>query len=321
MASQGRSPASVLLPTVEWGEVCEQMAAQIGPQDELLVVCDSEADPVAGRNAPDNVRILVAGEPEACSGKANALARGMETARNERFVWTDDDFDHGPDWLHDLVTRGEEAGPATVIPLFIGGGWWRLYEPWVTLTSTFSFYTGFGPWGGNAWGGGVTFTSDDVDVERLVTELRQSLSDDGVLSKHLDDVYPVRSMTAVVELPGDFRSVKERLIRYIRLTHVHEGAVPTLVVLLLLSVIGVAFPLVTASVLTAVMAGVYMTVGLSRWTFLLTFPGLFVAPVTTAAAIYIDEFEWAGRRYRLNGALDVEVIDKGGRGAGHDRAR
>ena len=38
---------SVLLPTVEWGPACEQVAAQLDSGDELLVVCDTDSDPVA----------------------------------------------------------------------------------------------------------------------------------------------------------------------------------------------------------------------------------------------------------------------------------
>ena len=37
-----RDPVSVLLPTMEWNTACEQLAAQLKPNDELLVVCDSE---------------------------------------------------------------------------------------------------------------------------------------------------------------------------------------------------------------------------------------------------------------------------------------
>lgn len=308
MDSQERSATSVILPTLEWGPACEQLASQLGPDDELLVICDRADDPLTGVEPPEGVRILVAGEPEGCSGKANAVACGMRHAENDRFVWTDDDFDRGPDWLSSLVKHGEEHGPATVIPLFTGDGWWTLYEPLVTLTSSFSFYTGFGPWGGNAWGGGVTFTRSDVDVGALVADLEQSLSDDGLLSTYLDDVYPVRSMTAVVELPGAFRSVKERLIRYIRLTHVYEGAWAALISFLALICLAIFLPILVASSLTLLLAGVYVRLGFYRWTFVLAFPGLFLAPPTAAAGILIKEFEWAGRRYRLHGPCDVEVI-------------
>lgn len=308
MNRERRSPTSVILPTFEWNPACEELTEQLAPRDELLIVCDSERDPVARKKTPENVRILVAGEPEGCSGKANAVAHGMEHAENDRFVWTDDDFNRDSDWLARLVQNGEEHGPSTVIPVFMGDGWWRIYEPWVTLTSSFSFYTGYGPWGGNAWGGGVTFTQEDVDVDRLATDLRRSLSDDGLLSDRIDDIYPIRSSKAFVELCGDFRSVKERMIRYIRITHVHEGAIPVFTTLLLLSVIAVIFPIITAITLTAIMAIVYVILGLRRWTFLVTFPGLFLAAPTTLAGIFVNEFDWAGRRYRLNGMFDVEVV-------------
>jgi len=53
-------------------------------------MCDTEDDPVTSYDSPDTVEILIDGEPKNCSGKANAIAYGMEKATNNRFVWTDD---------------------------------------------------------------------------------------------------------------------------------------------------------------------------------------------------------------------------------------
>jgi len=95
MTATDRDPVSVLLPTVEWTPACDDLTAQLRDGDQLLVICDSESDPVAGRDPPENVEILTAGEPEGCSGKANAMAHGMERAANDRFVWTDADYERG----------------------------------------------------------------------------------------------------------------------------------------------------------------------------------------------------------------------------------
>ncbi|MDY6817608.1 MAG: glycosyltransferase, partial [Halobacteriales archaeon] len=108
-----RESVSVLLPTIEWNRACDQLSDQIQSGDELLVICDTEDDPVASHDPPDGVEILLAGEPEGCSGKANAMAYGMEQATNDRFVWTDADFDREDDWLDRLVAAGEQHGPAT----------------------------------------------------------------------------------------------------------------------------------------------------------------------------------------------------------------
>jgi len=40
-------PTTVILPTIRQTDVLEQVAAQLGPDDELLVFCDAETDPVA----------------------------------------------------------------------------------------------------------------------------------------------------------------------------------------------------------------------------------------------------------------------------------
>jgi|GEM_PF-2788514 len=67
-------PTTVILPTVRHTDVVDQLASQLGPDDELLVVCDTDSDPIAGvaDSFPKGVRLVIAGEPEGCSGKANA---------------------------------------------------------------------------------------------------------------------------------------------------------------------------------------------------------------------------------------------------------
>lgn len=303
-----REPVSVILPTLEWGPVPEQLAAQLRPGDELLVVCDSASDPVFGRETPERVEVLAAGEPDGCSGKANAMACGMERARNDRFVWTDDDFDHGPNWLDRLVAAGRERGPATVVPYFVGPGWWRPVEPMLLTFLSLPMYLEVGAWGDWAWGGGVTFAREEVDVDALVADLRRSLSDDGVLTDHLRPVATVKSMRAAVRVPGDFQTVVHRVVRLARIPHLYEGFAGMFALSVLLVGLAVAFPLPTALVATAVAGGVYATLGVRRWTFLLAYLALFVMLPTTASGILVSEFEWGGRRYRMTDVDDVEVL-------------
>ncbi len=306
----GRDPVSVILPTVEWGIACEQLADQLGPDDELLIVCDTSEDPVAELDTPEAIEILEAGQPERCSGKANALAYGMERAANDRFIWTDDDFERRSNWIDRLVEASERHGPASVLPRFIGSRWWRVLEPVFAVSQTFAMHTGFGTWGGNVWGGGTTFTRYDVDIETLIADLRRTLSDDGLLSKRLDDVYVVRSLPADVDIPGDFRSVKHRTVRTARLAHVHEGLHSEFLASLALVGLSIASPLPVFMVSTVLLALVYLYVGFRSWSFLLAYPVLFVLPILFGSGIFLNEFEWAGRRYRLNGALNVEVLEQ-----------
>ena len=302
---------SVLLPTVEWTRACDQVATQLAEGDELFVICDTDDDPVAARDPPDGVEILTAGTPEGCSGKANALAYGMERAMNDRFVWTDADFERDEDWLDSLVTAGEAHGPATAVPFWYGNGAWSLVEPWTVLFSTLLIYFGVGSTGNIGWGGGLTFTREElnVTVDELVAELRQVLSHDGLLSQHIDDFHAVKSMVTPVEVSGDPDSTIARLVRFNRLTHVHEGMIGDLVVALLMTAAAVAFPLVVAPAVTVLTAAAYAVLGLRRPTFLLSFFGLFFVPVSILSGMFVSEFQWAGRRYRLNGAYDVDVIE------------
>lgn len=67
-----------------------------------------------------NTRVVVAGEPVGCSDKANAIATGMEEASYDRFVWTDDDFHHPPDWLREFHEAYNRTGPVSELYFFIG---------------------------------------------------------------------------------------------------------------------------------------------------------------------------------------------------------
>jgi hypothetical protein len=287
------------------------MAAQLQEGDELFVICDTETDPVASHDPPEGVEILVAGEPEGCSGKANAMAYGMEQATNDRFVWTDADFERDDEWLTQLVTAGQRHGPATAVPFWYGNGAWAIPEPWTALFSTLLMYYRIGSTGNIGWGGGLTFTREEltITVTQLTEELRQVLSDDGLLSQHIDSFHAVQSMVTPVKVPGDVRSTYARMIRFNRLTHVHEGMKAELIVALVMTIAGVAYPLVVAPAVTLLTGGAYAVLGLRRRTFLLSYLGLFVVPLAILGGMFITEFEWAGRRYRLNGEYDIQVID------------
>lgn len=310
MQASDRDAASVLLPTIRWTDACDQVAAQLRPDDELFVICDRDDDPVASRDPPEGVDILVAGEPDGCSGKANAIACGLEHASNDRFVWTDADFERDDDWLDRLVAEGEAHGPATAVPFWFGGGFWSIIEPWAAMFSSLLIYLSVGSTGNIGWGGGITFTRDelDVSVDELVEELRQVLSDDGLVSQHLDDIHPVRSMVTLVEVPGDLDTTYHRLVRFNRLTHVHEGMYGDLLVACVAVAAAIAFPYVVAPAVTLLTGLAYAAMGVRRLTFLLSFPGLFLVPLAVLAGILVSEFDWAGRRYRLNGEYDVEVV-------------
>lgn len=94
----GSPPTSIRLPMHRWTKACGEIADQLGDFDGLLVIPDDGTDPVASRpDNPEDVRLVGAGKPEGCSGKANAMAAGTEPTGNDRLVWTDDDFHQPPD--------------------------------------------------------------------------------------------------------------------------------------------------------------------------------------------------------------------------------
>ncbi|WP_353634058.1 glycosyltransferase [Halobacterium sp. NMX12-1] len=300
-------PTTVLLPTVEWTDACEEVASQLRPEDELLVVCDTEADPVAERagDLPEQTALVFAGEPEACSGKANAIAAGMEAAAHDRIVWTDDDFHHPPDWLATLNADYERHGPVSELPFFVGRDpLSKLLEPVYALGGTLGVYAT-----DQAWAGAVAFERDDLDADAFLADLRRTVSDDGLLAERLD-VTPLRRARRV-EVGGTLRRTLERHVRFTKIVATHDpgGHVVTALVTLALSLACLFAPLSAAVGLTGFVAGVYAAFGVRRWTALLAYPAALAAIPLGVYAHARRTFVWGGRRYRWRGKFDVEVVE------------
>ncbi|MDS0282630.1 glycosyltransferase [Haloarcula onubensis] len=298
-------PTSVLLPTVSPTAVVGELTEQLSPSDELLVVCDSETDAIADAVAdrPENVRLVVAGEPDGCSGKANAVAAGMEAASNDRLVWTDDDFHHPADWLDRLNGDYDRHGPTTELPFFVGRDPLAvLLEPLYAVAGTVGTYAG-----DIAWGGAVVFERDDLpDWDAFLCDLGRTVSDDGLLTDRVD-ITPVWR-TRRVEMGGTIRESLERHVRFTKLGRHHDpaGSTTNAVLGTLATIGGLAFPLPVAAVLTLALACVYTAAGRRRWTFLLAYPAVMISMPLMLYGLARRTFVWGGRRYRWREPFDVE---------------
>ncbi|MEF8780066.1 MAG: glycosyltransferase [Haloferacaceae archaeon] len=308
----GTPPTSVLLSTTSWTDVVEEVAGQIGPSDELLVICDRESDPVADRiagqdaGARGSVRLVVAGEPEGCSGKANAVAAGMEAAERDRIVWTDDDFHHPECWLDRLHADYDRQGPTTEVPFFVGRDPLAvLLEPQYALGGTLGVYLGR-----IAWAGAVIFERDDLpDEGAFLRDLRRTVSDDGLLSDRID-VTPVKRVRRV-PIGGSLRTSIERHVRFVQIVRRHAlaGIVLNGVVATVVTVVGILFPLPAFLILSAILTAVYVSFDVRRWTVLLAYPSTLLSAPLMAYALARRTFVWGGRRYRWRGKFDVEILE------------
>jgi len=305
---QDSPPTSVLLPTVRWTDACEEVAGQLGERDELLVICDTADDPVADRRetTPDGVRIVLAGEPEGCSGKAYAIATGMEVAEHDRVVWTDDDFAHPGDWLATLNADYERQGPTTEIPVFVGTDpLARLFEPAYAIGGTGAVFAG-----GIVWGGAVVFERDDLrdGQDAFLADLRRTVSDDGTLSEHID--VTAANRTRVVPAGGSIRGSVERFVRFFRIVRFHapRAAAFNVAFAVVFAALCLFAPAVGVTLVTAISAAVYVRFGIRRATFLLAGPAVLVSPLFLAYALARRTFVWGGRRYRWRSLFDVEVL-------------
>jgi hypothetical protein len=300
-------PTSVLLPAVSWTPVTEELTAQLRASDELLVICDAETDTIAEQTTelPTNVRLVAAGDPDGCSGKANAIAAGIEAARYDRLVWTDDDFHHPADWLNRFHEDYDRNGPTTELPFFVGRDPLAVVlEPLYAVAGTLGTYAG-----DIAWGGAVIFERDDLpDEAAFLRDLRRTVNDDGLLTDRIE-ITPV-TRTRRVEMGGTVRGTVERHVRFTKLGRHHDptGSSANAVVGTVATAFGLLYPLPAFVGLTLVLAAVYAAFGRRRWTFLLAYPAVMISMPFMLYALLRRTFVWGGRRYRWHDTFDVELL-------------
>lgn len=302
-------PTSVLLPTPRRTDALAEIAGQLRKDDELLVLCDDTDDPAATQAAEhgEQVRAVPAGEPEGCSGKANAIAAGMAAAEHDRLVWTDDDFHHPEDWLGTLRADYEVHGPTTELPQFVGTDPLSyLAEPLYALAGTGGVYAA-----DLAWGGALVFDRSDIDEAAFLADLRRSVSDDGLLSEYCS--FHAVKRVRTVRIGGSIRASLERHVRFIQIAWYH-GRRELLVgtgIGTLVAVGCLLAPLPGLIGTTLFCAAVYLAFGIRRWTVLLAYPAALAQAPLFGYALARRSFVWGGRRYRWRSLFDVEVVDSG----------
>lgn len=300
--------ASVILPTLEWTHSCEQLARQLEPEDELLVVCDGEDDPVADADLPEGGELLVAGEPEGCSGKANAVAVGLEHASQDRIVLTDDDLERADDWLATITRLGEDHGTVTAIPVFTSEEYpFKLLEPLCTVAVTVVIARA--TW--VPWGGGVTFDRRDVDLEGYVEDLRRTVSDDALLAEYVDEIVPSRELVSEVDVPGGPRATVERMTRFVTIFYRFDRTRTLTAFAMMVAVLAAAtvVPVAVAVGVTMLAYACYRDLGVERSTWLFAVPSVVLAPLVVLGGIARRTFVWGGRRYRWDDTFDVTVLE------------
>jgi hypothetical protein len=235
------------------------------------VIHDDDGDPVAGRtDTPEGVRLVAAGDPDRYSGKANAIAAGMEAACHDRLILTDDDFHHPPDWLATLTADYDRYGPVSEVPYFVGRDPLAvLVEPMLASTASLGIYLG-----NRIWDGAVVFERDDINERAYMEELRRSVSDDALLMEYLQTA----RQTPLVPVGGTVRELVERQVRWTKIIRQHfPGAIAGIGFALVLVLTGaVLFPFHAAVVLTAFHLAVNEVLGVHRWTALLAYPAVFL---------------------------------------------
>lgn len=311
-SDQATYMASVLLPTHRWTPSCDALARQLDADDELLVLCDRPTDPVAldPPSIPQNaaVEVVPVGSPEECSGKANALAVGLERASDDLIVLTDDDVERDVDWLSQLKRLAHQHGAASATPTFVSPSpRWKCFEP-VMMTLGSALLCRYG----GAWGGGVAFERDCIDEDRFCGKLRRTVSDDALLWSMLETIHTTPAFVSLVRVPGGKKQVRDRIVRFV-LTYRYflpRAMVALWVFSTLLLAVTVVVPFASAIGTTVLAALAYRYLGVERRTWLFAFPAFLSLPVILAAAWFQPTFDWGGRRYVWRDRFDVTVSER-----------
>ena len=305
MKEKPDSGTSVILPTIHPVDAINDISNQLEDNDELIVVCDNERNPVAEIDfgSKSQVRLIEAGEPESCSGKANAIAAGMKAAENQWIAWTDDDFEHKDDWLKTLKQGCEEYGAASELPFHISKNKLGCLSESVLAAAMLATYLD-----NQCWGGSLIFDRNLLDEEEFLDDLTSTISDDVLLGEYLD-FKTIRSFREV-RVDSNFEETVERGVRFLQIVRNHR---PTETLLLTFVSFIIAFLLISNPLLGFIITnlaflGVYMFFNKLRPTFVLSYLSLIVLPFFTLYSLNRSKFEWAGRKYKFNSKLDVEVV-------------
>lgn len=298
---------SVIIPTFSWNSACKEVYRQLENGDELILVCDAESDPLFDQQTPKDVNVLLAGEPESCSGKCNALAYGLESASKEHVVCTDADFSHPAGWLNDVKNSLEENIFVTTLNFFksekLPG---KLLEPGYLTGIFIGTYSGLG-----AWGGLMAFNTDEAPMNQIIDQLRRTISDDILISQFFPDKTVNPSNFGIVEIEGGLKNVIEMSKRFGRSMFLVDPKLLCIPVLSVLAYIllllhspvsGVLLPILIASLL-------YTRFGLKRLTFLLAPASLIIISLLVFYGSFSKKIEWNGRTYLWKDRFQVEVLD------------
>lgn len=306
MEDTERPETSIILPTRSSSDVIEELEDQLQRGDELLLVCDTEEDPIAEKTFDsEQVKVVKAGEPEGCSGKANAIHEGMREAENNRVLWTDDDFTHPENWLDQMNKGCDRYGAASELPFFTGKNFLTIVsEPIYAFTMLMAYLNN------QAWGGSAIFDRDKFEEEKFLEELQQTVGDDVLLSEHLDSKTMMR--THHVRIDETPREALERIARFVKHVRYHEPVQTGLLTAtsLLLATAAILYPIISFTISTLFFLAVYLAMGRKRPTFLLGYLSLIILPFFLLYGLTRRSFVWQGRRYRYNSKLDVEIPEK-----------
>ena len=298
---------SILVPTFSWTEGCEDIYNQLEKEDELVLICDSKSDPLLSDKIPNDVKILISGEPENCSGKCNALSKGLEKASREYVICTDADFRRSESWLGNVKKSLEKDNLVTAPNFFQSREFFgKLLEPGYLIGIVLGLYSGSG-----VWGGLMAFNKNNAPTTQIIDNLRKTVSDDILIGKYFKKKTVTSSNFGVVPIEGnisDILNMSKRFGRSIFLMDPKMLIVPLIGISIYLVAL-TSFPFLSLLTPILVAALLYAKFRIKRWTFLLAPISIFLISFLTLWGAFHEKIDWNDRKYLWRGKFEVEVLD------------
>ena len=307
------------------------------PKEKLqyIFVLDSKDDPayaVAKKFAAKNVSVVISKPLSKCSGKISAMLAGLGHAKNEALVFADTDGFVKSGWLRSLASRLEACDVSSGLRFYLPDRSWKSYvrSSWNSTAINLVF----GRW---KFVMGSSFAIRRKDFERLkITDIwKRAISDDLSLTTKIKEAgMKISHAPQCVLYNDDDFSFKDFLEFSNRQTIIMKPCQPGLYKLGIFLVAGRCFLILLGIVSLAL--GFYLPAALMlslvplyalkeyvafrgyrknihvkgsavRYA-IAGVPALFISACNMIVAFRRNTVAWRGRRYRINGPEDVEII-------------
>ncbi|GEM_PF-4156943 len=303
---------------------------------QYIFVLDSKDDPahdIIKKLIRKNMKIVIAKPLPRCSGKISALLSGIGHAKNEVLVFADTDGFVRNNWLRSLASRLEIADVSSGIRFYLPGKTWKSYirSSWNSAAINLIF----GKWK-FVMGSSFAIRRKDFDRLRVADTWKHAISDDLSLTTKIKEAgMRISHAPQCVLYNADSFRFKDFLEFSNRQTIIMKSCIPGLhklgfflmpgrCFLMLLGIVSLALGIYLPAALMLSLVPLYVlkeyiafrgygknihVTGNQLKYAIAGVSALFISAYNVVVAFRRNTVVWRGRRYKINGPEDVEILE------------